>query len=173
VTCIRSLLLLVIGLFASSCGETQSPPPVIPFVPVVATSTPPPPVPPVAALATSSVPPLTPGAPDVLRVADLLGRQAPPGAYVVEAYVMALYTRCPPCPPHVVCSPCHAPEWFLVDAVDAKAATLALSEQPPPVAIGGRYRLRVEPVASSLRKVVRVVAVLSRAPADERDGGVP
>ena len=70
---------------------------------------------------------------------------------------------CPACPPRVVCSPCPPTPWYLADANDPRATRVRISEQPPPLTSGARYRLRVQPNPSSpVKDGVRVVTVFGR-----------
>jgi hypothetical protein len=99
----------------------------------------------------------------VLRVADLLAQPMAPGVYVVDAYAVAHGGHCPPCPPHVVCSPCPPTMWSLADALDAGTPEMWLSQQPPPVSAGARYRLRVEVTESSNpMNWFRIMTVIAR-----------
>jgi hypothetical protein len=162
------MLLPGLLLAAVSCGNDERPPLVPPSPTGTAASSAPPLAPPAAwsaapAVAVSSSPPPVPGAATVLRIADLLAQPVAPGIYLVDAYVVAHGGHCPPCPRRVVCSPCPPTMWSLADGVDAGAPEMWLSQQPPPVSAGARYRLRVEAiVASNPKSSFRIVAVITR-----------
>jgi hypothetical protein len=162
------MLLAGLLLAAVSCGKDERPPLVPPPPTWTVPSNAPRLVPPAAspaapAVVASSSPSPVPGAAIVLRIADLLAQPVAPGIYLVDAYVVAQGGHCPPCPPRVVCSPCPPTMWSLADRVGADAPEMQLSQQPPPVSAGARYRLRVEATESSNPKNgFRIVAVITR-----------
>ncbi len=145
-------------VLVAACNEAELPPPVPIFEPpALDAST----ASPSSSAIHPSSPPPVPGPSTVLRVTDLLVPNLAAGMYVVDAYAVVEGTRCPPCPPKVVCSPCPPSPWSLSDA-PASGPRLPIVDQPQ-IAPGGRYRFRVEPPkAGYVGAAVHVVAVLAR-----------